>query len=273
MFGQRLVEARRRAGLTQTELAVALGERYNAPMISMVENNHRTLLFEGAVKAAQELNVSLDYLAGLTDDERPAAHLASELADARARVSELEVPGRRFQQGPALAVPGRTGPRRRFELYDSSEQHPASRVAKPRPSYGLRHVTRPYVQNLLAAAGDGRPVFDESDELEIGIAPSALAPWARPDAIIFIRAAGDSMLPKIKDGDLLAVDPSSVEPIAGQVFVLCTDTGTVVKRLQRIQHRWHLVSDNETYEPRPVTEDDRIVGQVAWVGPPSATGR
>ena len=39
----------------------------------MVENNHKGLLLDGATKAAQALNVSLDYLVGLTDDPTPAA--------------------------------------------------------------------------------------------------------------------------------------------------------------------------------------------------------
>ena len=57
-------------------------------MISNVETGRSALLLDGAVKAAQTLGVSLDYLTGLTDDERPAAQLAArvnELQDAQAR--------------------------------------------------------------------------------------------------------------------------------------------------------------------------------------------
>ena len=83
MRGERLKKCRHRTGLTQTQLAVALGERYNGQMISMVEHNQRGLLLDGATKAARELNVSLDYLVGLTDDPTPAAARS-------AKVSELE---------------------------------------------------------------------------------------------------------------------------------------------------------------------------------------
>ena len=76
MIGERLMSSRKKLGLTQTELAVEIGDRYNAPMISMVENDSATLLLDGAVKAAQKLGVSLDYLVGLTEDSRPAAELA-----------------------------------------------------------------------------------------------------------------------------------------------------------------------------------------------------
>ena len=73
MIGERLAQARRRAGLAQVELAVALGDRYNQQMISMVETGKGNLLLDGAINAARELGVSLDYLTGLTDDPTPPA--------------------------------------------------------------------------------------------------------------------------------------------------------------------------------------------------------
>ena len=72
IIGARLVEARKRAGLAQVDLAVALGARYDQPMISNVETGRRSLRLDGAVNAARELGVSLDYLVGLTDDPTPA---------------------------------------------------------------------------------------------------------------------------------------------------------------------------------------------------------
>ncbi len=81
MLGERLATSRKRAGLAQIELAVELGERYNQQMISNVENGRSALLYDGLVKAAKTLNVSIDYLAGLTDDPAPAAELAHQEAD------------------------------------------------------------------------------------------------------------------------------------------------------------------------------------------------
>ena len=82
-----MAESRHRAGLKQVELAAALGDRYSASMISNVETGRSALLFDGMTKAARELNISLDYLAGLTDDPTPSARLTakvSELDDASA---------------------------------------------------------------------------------------------------------------------------------------------------------------------------------------------
>ena len=87
MFGERLAASRQRAGLRQVELAVALGDRYSQSMISMVETGQRELRADGVMLAARELDVSTDYLYGLTDTPAPAATLAakvSELDDASA---------------------------------------------------------------------------------------------------------------------------------------------------------------------------------------------
>ena len=80
----------------------------------------------------------------------------------------------------------------------------------------------------------------------------------------------DSMAPAIRDGDLVVLDAGRAEPLDGQVFVVRTGEGVQVKRLRRTDDRWDLESDNSAYEPRAVTGQDRILGQVAWTGPPSA---
>ena len=66
MLGSRLKEARLSLGLTQTDLGVAVGKTYS--LIAHVEAGRKQLSWEGWVLAAKELNVSLDYLAGLTDN-------------------------------------------------------------------------------------------------------------------------------------------------------------------------------------------------------------
>ena len=72
-LGVRLARARRFRGMTQTDLAVALGDRYSQSMISQVETGRSSFLLDGLVNAALELGVSTDYLLGLTDDPAPAS--------------------------------------------------------------------------------------------------------------------------------------------------------------------------------------------------------
>ena len=91
MLGERVARARKRAGMKQVELAVALGDRYDHTVISAVEHNRSSLRLDGAVKVARTLGVSLDYLTGLTDDWTPAAELADRLGTAEAAVAHAAV--------------------------------------------------------------------------------------------------------------------------------------------------------------------------------------
>ena len=71
MLGERIAQARKRRGIAQIDLAVAMGDRYDGPMISNVESNRRSLRLDGLANAARELQVSTDWLLGLTDDPTP----------------------------------------------------------------------------------------------------------------------------------------------------------------------------------------------------------
>ena len=128
----------------------------------------------------------------------------------------------------------------------------------------------PLARDVRAAAGTAKLVFNEVPEFRVAIHRSVLPAWVRPDSLICIRAVGDSMEPTVHDGDLIALDHSKVEPIDRQMFVVSLgDDGLVVKRLRlRGERVWELVSDNETYDSRAVSEDDRVIGRVVWSGPP-----
>lgn len=125
----------------------------------------------------------------------------------------------------------------------------------------------PFAPDVRLAAGSGEIVFEESSEVSIAVASEALAAWAQPERLTCVRAAGDSMEPTIRDGDLVAVDAGCTDPLDGHLFAVRTDAGLVVKRLRRTGARWLLSSDNAAYAPRPVGEDDRILGQIAWCEP------
>ena len=70
MLGVRLAQSRKMAGLSQGQLAAAMGDRYDQTMISHVETGRSGLLGDGLSEAARVLGVSIDYLLGLTDDPR-----------------------------------------------------------------------------------------------------------------------------------------------------------------------------------------------------------
>ncbi len=174
----------------------------------------------------------------------------------------------------AMAARLRAGIGRVQELVDRTAAA-AALIAAPAPSGSSRVPLRrddavamiPVAPDVRLAAGTGEVAFEESSEVSIAVAAAALAAWARPERLTCVRAVGDSMRPTIRDGDLVAVDSGRTDPLDGQLFAVRTDAGLVVKRLRLTAGRWLLTSDNPAHAPRPVREDDRILGQIAWRGP------
>ena len=227
MFGQRLAESRKRAGLAQVELAVALGDRYNQQMISNVERERRNLRFDGAVKVAQELNVSLDYLAGLTDDPTPAAQLLA--GGARA-------------QEPLYVIAEAT-----------ADYHPTDR----RPVELLE---------VASAAGVGAEVYDETPVGLLWFRNDWLnSHFIDPKQSHIISVRGDSMHPTLPDGCSILVDLNRREPHEDCIYVMRTEEGLVVKRLGLDeQGRWEIRSDNPDWESHLMLYGTDIVGEVRW---------
>jgi len=107
MLGKRLSESRKLLGWTQSELAKALGNRYDQPMISRVESGRAGLQIDGLVEVARVLNVSLDYLAGLTDVPDPVNSLTAVTASSfqvvvASRRDETAEPGSRGDSDSTL---------------------------------------------------------------------------------------------------------------------------------------------------------------------------
>lgn len=79
MVGRRISKRRRELGIKQVDLAAAMGEGVNQSMVSMIETGRNRPSFARATEIARALDVSLDWMAGLTDDPTPAARLTREL--------------------------------------------------------------------------------------------------------------------------------------------------------------------------------------------------
>ena len=245
MIGDRLRKARKAAGLAQVELAVAMGDRYNGQMISMVENNHSGLLMDGAVKAAQELGVSLDYLTGLTDDPTPAA---SRNGSHAVSVNDGGYP-----------VP---------EKHANIDTRP---VAETKPGYNLDEANDQAgiwnlpVREVRPAAGSGADVFGEE---VVGYVPFR-ADWLKersidPAQADVVQVSGPSMEPTLPDGCSILVDRSRRELQPKHIYVLRNEDGLVVKRVDRNRDGWWVISDNPAWLPVSLTEETDIVGEVRW---------
>ena len=227
IIGQRLRAARSLRGFNQGQLASRVATTREA--ISMVEGGHSRFSVDRLGAAARALDVSTDYLHGLTDDPTPAGQLARALAAAT---------GGRLDDRSARAGPGDDG-----DYIGVSE--------------------------LASAAGGGAVVYDERVTGRIKFRRAWLARHglvARHCRVI--QVIGESMEPTLVDGCSILVNHTSRQRRIGHIYVVRTEDGLIVKRAgKHLSGVWQLVSDNpdkRTWPNRPWPEDAAIVGEVKW---------
>ena len=191
-------------------------------MIGHVEHGRKALRLDGLAHAAQALEVSTDYLLGLTDDPTPAGQLTERAAT-----------------------------------------HAIAEAAAP---YAAAHARPIRMRELEAAAGTGAAVYDETEVGNLWFR----ADWLRdrglnPERCDIISVRGESMEPLLPDGTKILVDRDRRRRRSGHVFVLRTEDGLVVKRLQRDGNRWRLHSEHPEWSPQPWATGNEIIGEVRWM--------
>lgn len=87
---------------------------------------------------------------------------------------------------------------------------------------------------------------------------------AAPEQIKIVKAVGDSMYPTINDGDFVFVDISNSSMNSDGIYVLATETGLSIKRLQNDYNgNVTIISDNKLYNAHPIPLSNiRILGRV-----------
>ena len=227
-LGQRLREARALRAVTQEQLAARTVNTREA--ISMVERGRSGWALDKIAAAARALDVSSDFLLGLTDDLRPAAELARELA-------------------AATAAAGLENPAARVAAFDDGD-----------------YVG---VSELASAAGDGAVVEQERVTGRVKFRRAWLSRHglvARNCRVI--EVSGESMEPTLVDGCSILVNLAARRRRTGRIFVIRTGDGLVVKRAGRDPSgAWQIVSDNpnkDVWPTRPWPPEAEIVGEVRW---------
>jgi phage repressor protein C with HTH and peptisase S24 domain len=123
-----------------------------------------------------------------------------------------------------------------------------------------------------AAAGSGKPAPEYPTEFI-----AFRHDWIRaafdldPGQVMLISAAGDSMEPGIRDGDLLLVDTRQDAFTEFGIYVFEARGERLVKRVQRkFDGTLYVISDNAVYQPEAISSElateIRVVGKVIWRG-------
>ena len=121
-------------------------------------------------------------------------------------------------------------------------------------------------REVEAAAGGGAVNLDE--------APVKGPVWFRRDWLdghgidptlsVVISVRGESMEPTLPAGSKILVDRTRTRRRAGRIFVVTTEEGLVVKRLERRGRQWFLASDHPSWEAVPWPREAEVVGEVRW---------
>lgn len=237
-IGNRIRELREKAGLTQGELGLALG--LNKSTIQRYESGKIARIKLPVLEAmAEKLNVNPEYLALKTDD--PKTNLKSlKMVDlfcgsgllAEATTSEL------FNTGE----PTNREQRRKAEKMRQEEN---------KTSYGNLQVMpndNVYMIPVFESVSAGFGAYACSDVTEYF--PMYIENPADAADMLCIKVKGDSMYPKIEEGDIVAVrKQSSVDSGSLAVMLIDGEEG-VVKKVNYGPDWIELISINPMYPPR-----------------------
>ena len=231
-FGDNLKSARRRAGLTQLQIAEALG--ITASTYCGYETGKRQPDLSRLRRLAQLLHTSADALLSLPSD-------SPEIQKAPVHpVTEAEYEG--LELFRSLDAHGQRIVRLVFDEELSRLQAAAFRAPE-------RAIFR--ISEQPAAAGLG--VYLGPDAFrDVSVRRSTLPRGAR----FGVPVSGDSMEPAYHDGDILIVSDALPEP--GDVGVFVMDAMGYVK----VCGRGELLSLHPAYAPIPMTEGIRPCGKV-----------
>lgn len=163
----------------------------------------------------------------------------------------LEVP---HQESYGAAAPG-------IRVYDDASELPDSEYAKIP------------VLDIKASAGAGAWAEDLVEE-KYNLA--FLQGWLkrkgyRAENLRILEVAGDSMEPRIYNGDIVLIDITTTLPKNGSVFAVVFQDWVYLKRLfVRLDGSIQITSDNPKYEtetvPREQSDQLTIVGRCIWAG-------
>ncbi|WP_305843259.1 LexA family transcriptional regulator [Photobacterium leiognathi] len=162
-------------------------------------------------------------------------------------------------------------------------------LVKPKPSHcrllgdvlGINHKTImgissfktkgytevPFLDDICAAAGSGCIVSKEIVNDYVMLPIDALGGSQKKD-IVCIKASGDSMLPVLNDGALLALDTSIQKIKDGTMYVISYDGMLRVKVLSNALSGIRLHSFNPMYQDELLSLSDldtfKVIGKVIW---------
>jgi len=131
------------------------------------------------------------------------------------------------------------------------------------------------IQKVKLALRAGVTGFQTMPEIRDGSTVNLPKNWVDrkgyvPEALIAISVVGDSMEPRIYEGDTVVINTMDRKLVDGEVYAVNFEGEAVIKRLVRERGEWWLFSDNPDqvkHRKKGCREGEcNIVGRVVWKG-------
>ncbi len=127
-----------------------------------------------------------------------------------------------------------------------------------------------YIPKVAArlSAGTGSFECDESVTDYLSFQSKWLTSKGSARNMVAMEVFGQSMEPVIKEGDIVLIDQSQKNILAGAIYAVGVEDTILVKRVEKHPSKLVLCSDNRNYEPIFLNKEEadrvRIVGKVIW---------
>ncbi|WP_319764589.1 helix-turn-helix transcriptional regulator [Maridesulfovibrio sp.] len=191
------------------------------------------------------------------------AQLARELGVGRAAVSLVKKKG---------AVP----PRWILELsvrYNLDSTWLESGVGSPRAEVSAAEFADEFarIPKVAARLSAGGGSFETGGEIEgfYAFRKDWIGSKGNPIDMVLMEVYGNSMEPELKEGDIVLLDQSRKDILAGGIYAVGVEDTVMVKRVEKRPGQVVLHSDNKDYAPIHLGGDElenvRVLGQVVWV--------
>lgn len=127
-----------------------------------------------------------------------------------------------------------------------------------------------YIPKVAArlSAGNGSFECDANITDYLSFQKKWLAKKGSANDMVAMEVFGQSMEPAIKEGDIVLIDQSQKNILAGAIYAVGVEDTILVKRVEKHPNKLVLCSDNRDYDPiflkREEADRVRIVGKVIW---------
>ncbi|CCO23779.1 LexA family transcriptional regulator [Maridesulfovibrio hydrothermalis] len=191
------------------------------------------------------------------------AQLARELGVGRAAVSLVKKKG---------AIP----PRWILELsvrYNLDSNWLESGVGAARPEDSAEEFAGEFsrIPKVAARLSAGGGSFETGGEVEgyFAFRTDWISSKGNPSDMVLMEVYGNSMEPELKEGDIVLLDQSKHNILAGGIYAIGVEDTVMVKRVEKRPGQVVLHSDNTDYSPIFLGGDElenvRVLGRVVWV--------